>query len=92
MDSADFDMEVEALDADVDVEDDDSDVRKLPDGTEVSKRQPKYFVGGALRDYQLDGMEWLTALYDNGLCSFIRVVFTVLILTLAVRVKWNSRR
>jgi len=43
------------------------ETRKLADGTDVSKRQPRLFVGGALREYQLDGMEWLTALYDNGL-------------------------
>jgi ATP-dependent DNA helicase len=93
MDSADFDetMAEDAIvtkmaDEDGDV---DTSVRHLPDGTEVSKRQPKLFVGGALRDYQLDGMDWLTALYDNGANpAFFRhhltsaVVFPTLFVTL----------
>jgi len=34
---------------------------------ETSERQPKLVTGGALRDYQLGGVEWLVSLYENGL-------------------------
>lgn len=29
--------------------------------------QPKIISGGTLKDYQLDGLEWLVTLYENGL-------------------------
>lgn len=32
----------------------------------VSHRQPALFEGGVLRSYQLDGLEWLKALYENA--------------------------
>ncbi|KAJ1912899.1 putative ATPase [Mycoemilia scoparia] len=34
---------------------------------EASPRQPKLLTGGVMRDYQLDGMEWMVSLYENGL-------------------------
>ena len=40
------------------------------EGVEVSSRQPRLFTGGIMRDYQLDGMEWLkvlTAHFGNWL-------------------------
>ncbi|XP_041482494.1 lymphoid-specific helicase-like isoform X1 [Lytechinus variegatus] len=35
-------------------------------GEKVSDLQPVLFSGGVLRKYQLDGMEWLKVLYENG--------------------------
>lgn len=32
-----------------------------------SARQPKLVSGGTMRSYQLEGLEWLTSLYENGL-------------------------
>ncbi|KAJ1678413.1 putative ATPase, partial [Spiromyces aspiralis] len=32
-----------------------------------SHRQPKTLTGGIMRDYQIEGMEWLVSLYENGL-------------------------
>eukprot|EP00040_Diaphanoeca_grandis_P023261 m.126208 g.126208 ORF g.126208 m.126208 type:complete len:828 (+) comp29187_c0_seq1:151-2634(+) len=52
---------------DADDNNDDSDFRTLKDGTKVSLRQPKLFSGGVLKPYQLDGMDWMVALYENGL-------------------------
>ncbi|KAF9361452.1 hypothetical protein BGX26_003196 [Mortierella sp. AD094] len=33
----------------------------------ISARQPKLVTGGILRDYQLEGVEWMVSLYENGL-------------------------
>ncbi|KAF8985532.1 hypothetical protein BGZ46_003821 [Entomortierella lignicola] len=33
----------------------------------ISARQPKLVTGGVLRDYQLEGVEWMVSLYENGL-------------------------
>lgn len=35
------------------------DKGKISDGQLVSHRQPKLVTGGVLRDYQLDGLDWL---------------------------------
>jgi ATP-dependent DNA helicase len=35
-------------------------------GLVVSRRQPSLLTGGTMRDYQLDGLEWMVALYKNG--------------------------
>ena len=32
---------------------------RVSDGQLVSHRQPKLVTGGVLRDYQLDGLDWL---------------------------------
>ncbi|RCK54811.1 putative ATP-dependent helicase IRC5 [Candida viswanathii] len=32
-----------------------------------NKNQPKLITGGTLKDYQLDGLQWLVTLYENGL-------------------------
>jgi ATP-dependent DNA helicase len=32
-----------------------------------SARQPKLITGGVMREYQLQGLEWLVSLYENGL-------------------------
>ncbi|KAJ2749392.1 putative ATPase, partial [Coemansia pectinata] len=37
------------------------------DGERASARQPRLITGGIMRDYQLEGMEWLASLYENGL-------------------------
>ncbi|KAJ2081162.1 putative ATPase [Coemansia sp. RSA 988] len=42
------------------------DVREI-DGERVSRRQPREVTGGVMRDYQLEGMEWMASLYENGL-------------------------
>ncbi|XP_040218135.1 lymphoid-specific helicase [Rana temporaria] len=41
-------------------------VRKV-DGQPVPFQQPKYFVGGVMRWYQVEGMEWLRMLWENGI-------------------------
>ncbi|PNF37180.1 hypothetical protein B7P43_G00458, partial [Cryptotermes secundus] len=40
--------------------------RETAYGFVVSERQPLLFEGGALRPYQLDGLDWLKLLYENG--------------------------
>ncbi|XP_065672954.1 lymphoid-specific helicase isoform X3 [Hydra vulgaris] len=40
--------------------------RKI-NGQKVSDRQPKLLTGGVMREYQLDGMEWLQGLFENGI-------------------------
>ncbi|KAJ2559643.1 putative ATPase [Coemansia sp. RSA 1933] len=49
------------------VDDDNAKEPRLIDGQCVSFRQPKDITGGVMRDYQLEGMEWLASLYENGL-------------------------
>jgi len=34
---------------------------------QILNRQPKLLTGGILREYQLQGFEWLVSLYENGL-------------------------
>ncbi|XP_069466693.1 lymphoid-specific helicase [Ambystoma mexicanum] len=41
-------------------------VRKF-DGKPVPYQQPKYFTGGIMRWYQVEGMEWLRMLWENGI-------------------------
>lgn len=41
-------------------------VRKF-DGKPVPYQQPKYFTGGLMRWYQVEGMEWLRMLWENGI-------------------------
>ncbi|KAI9798520.1 MAG: hypothetical protein M1833_004787 [Piccolia ochrophora] len=33
----------------------------------ATARQPDLVTGGTMRDYQLEGLEWMTTLYENGL-------------------------
>ncbi|XP_066276404.1 lymphoid-specific helicase-like isoform X2 [Branchiostoma lanceolatum] len=40
--------------------------RRVIDGKPVSDRQPELFSGGVLREYQLQGMDWMKVLYENG--------------------------
>lgn len=40
--------------------------RETAYGFVVSERQPLLFERGALRPYQLDGLDWLKLLYENG--------------------------
>ncbi|XP_033095411.1 lymphoid-specific helicase-like [Anneissia japonica] len=40
--------------------------RRRIKGQKVSDRQPKLFTGGVMRQYQLEGLEWLKVLYENG--------------------------
>ncbi|KAJ2001809.1 putative ATPase [Coemansia thaxteri] len=40
---------------------------RVIDGERVSARQPLLITGGIMREYQLEGMEWLASLYENGL-------------------------
>ncbi|KAJ1662029.1 putative ATPase [Coemansia sp. RSA 1646] len=47
-------------------EEDEEDERVI-NGEHVSPRQPRSISGGVMRDYQLEGMEWLASLYENGL-------------------------
>ncbi|CAJ0964729.1 unnamed protein product [Ranitomeya imitator] len=41
-------------------------VRKV-DSQPVPYQQPKYFTGGVMRCYQIEGMEWLRMLWENGI-------------------------
>lgn len=41
--------------------------KKLADVNSGSRTQPKLVTGAVMRDYQLDGLEWLVTLYENGL-------------------------
>ena len=38
-----------------------------PSALDSAHKQPKILSGSRLKDYQLDGMEWLITLYENGL-------------------------
>ncbi|KAK6455737.1 SNF2 family N-terminal domain-containing protein [Scheffersomyces xylosifermentans] len=40
-------------------------IDKSQKSTEI--QQPKLVTGGVLKDYQLDGLQWLVTLYENGL-------------------------
>jgi ATP-dependent DNA helicase len=48
--------------ADADVQTSDIGVQNLRSG-----RQPELLTGGTMRKYQLEGLEWLKSLYENGL-------------------------
>jgi len=48
--------------ADADVKAGDVGVQNL-----MSAKQPELVSGGLMRTYQLEGLEWLTSLYENGL-------------------------
>ncbi|KAJ1490316.1 SNF2 family N-terminal domain-containing protein, partial [Baffinella frigidus] len=37
------------------------------DGVDRDSRQPKLVTGGVMRTYQIEGMVWMMALYENGL-------------------------
>ncbi|XP_077997156.1 lymphoid-specific helicase-like [Glandiceps talaboti] len=39
---------------------------RIINGERVSDKQPLMFTGGVLRDYQIQGMEWLKVIYENG--------------------------
>ncbi|XP_008072770.1 lymphoid-specific helicase isoform X3 [Carlito syrichta] len=41
-------------------------VRKC-NGQPIPFQQPKYFTGGVMRWYQVEGMEWLRMLWENGI-------------------------
>ena len=43
---------------------------RITDGKLVSHRQPKLVTGGALRDYQLDGLDWLRV-SDYSICTCV---------------------
>lgn len=43
------------------------DPTRTVDGQPVPYQQPKYFTGGIMRWYQVEGMEWLRMLWENGI-------------------------
>ena len=43
---------------------------RITDGQLVSHRQPKLVTGGALRDYQLDGLDWLRV-SEYNICTCV---------------------
>ncbi|KAM8924634.1 lymphoid-specific helicase [Pelodytes ibericus] len=43
------------------------DPTRKVDGQAVPYQQPKYFTGGIMRWYQVEGMEWLRMLWENGI-------------------------
>ncbi|KAJ1903164.1 putative ATPase, partial [Coemansia sp. IMI 209127] len=48
-------------------EDEEDDKERVINGEAVSFRQPRSISGGVMREYQLEGMEWMASLYENGL-------------------------
>lgn len=52
-----------------DAADEDDNVKTGGIGMEnlKSARQPKLVVGGTMRSYQLEGLEWMLSLYENGI-------------------------
>ncbi|KAJ1886103.1 putative ATPase, partial [Kickxella alabastrina] len=64
--AADADAEAEVSGAAGQPEEPVGDGRTI-DGQKVSPRQPQLITGGIMREYQLEGMEWLASLYENGL-------------------------
>ena len=42
------------------------DLGKFGAKVSLSARQPDLVTGGVMREYQLEGLEWLTSLYENG--------------------------
>ena len=49
------------------VEEHDGDTRTLGGQALHSRNQPKTVSGGTMRSYQLEGLDWLASLYENGL-------------------------
>ncbi|ESO92017.1 hypothetical protein LOTGIDRAFT_121549 [Lottia gigantea] len=47
--------------------DDKEDEKRIINGEEVLDNQPVLFTGGVLRQYQIDGFNWLEMLYENGI-------------------------
>uniref|UniRef100_A0A8C5QCV1 Proliferation-associated SNF2-like protein n=1 Tax=Leptobrachium leishanense TaxID=445787 RepID=A0A8C5QCV1_9ANUR len=43
------------------------DPTRTVDGQPIPYQQPKYFTGGVMRWYQVEGMEWLRMLWENGI-------------------------
>ncbi|KAM4703405.1 lymphoid-specific helicase [Rhinophrynus dorsalis] len=43
------------------------DPERKVNGQPVPFQQPKYFTGGIMRWYQIEGMEWLRMLWENGI-------------------------
>ncbi|XP_066549670.1 lymphoid-specific helicase isoform X3 [Amia ocellicauda] len=43
------------------------DPLRTVNGKPVPYQQPKYFTGGIMRWYQVEGMEWLSMLWENGI-------------------------
>ncbi|KAE8590903.1 hypothetical protein XENTR_v10018247 [Xenopus tropicalis] len=43
------------------------DPERKVNGQPVPFQQPKYFTGGVMRWYQIEGMEWLRMLWENGI-------------------------
>ncbi|KAJ1862229.1 putative ATPase [Coemansia sp. RSA 989] len=46
---------------------DEDEAPRVINGEIVSPRQPRTISGGIMKEYQLEGMEWLASLYENGL-------------------------
>eukprot|EP00794_Sanderia_malayensis_P013930 gene13930-15382_t len=59
--------EVEESSQDVHGGESNENIGRIINGDVVSERQPSLITGGVLRSYQLDGMEWLRGLYENGI-------------------------
>lgn len=60
-------------------------------------RQPKSLVGGTLKPYQIDGLEWMVSLYNNGLNGILademglgKTIQTIALLTYLVENKANE--
>ena len=57
-------------------------------------KQPRSLTGGTLRDYQLEGTQWLISLYENGLHGILADEMglgkTIQVVALMAHCKWIS--
>ncbi|RZF36745.1 hypothetical protein LSTR_LSTR005058 [Laodelphax striatellus] len=65
-------MEKEAETIESEVDDSSPEETKVTSlGFTVPKNQPNLLEGGALRDYQMKGLEWLKVLFENGVSGIL---------------------
>uniref|UniRef100_A0A8C4R9I4 Helicase, lymphoid specific n=1 Tax=Eptatretus burgeri TaxID=7764 RepID=A0A8C4R9I4_EPTBU len=48
-----------------------SDPQRVFNGQQVPLKQPRYFTGGIMRSYQVEGLEWLRMLWENGINAIL---------------------
>ncbi|XP_057299930.1 lymphocyte-specific helicase-like isoform X2 [Hydractinia symbiolongicarpus] len=48
-------------------EDETKPLQRTLNGEKISDRQPLLLTGGVMREYQLEGMEWLRGLFEHGI-------------------------
>uniref|UniRef100_UPI00358F8B5C lymphoid-specific helicase isoform X2 n=1 Tax=Myxine glutinosa TaxID=7769 RepID=UPI00358F8B5C len=48
-----------------------SDPQRVINGQQVPLKQPRFFTGGIMRSYQVEGLEWLRMLWENGINAIL---------------------